>query len=602
MERRLSADHIESFCGNVVPLRLLGGQAFGKEAVTWRCEGEAVQLTAFADFTDGVLLTLLTPGSALVTAILEGREYRCAVSVREMKHAASGTQLQYFIGDFHDHTCKKHKVEEFQAKESDYPADIIRKIRDEGKLDFCVISDHACLLNDREYYRGYADMEDAGPMELVVFPGCEAEITPLETDRYGIVHKNAGEIVTVNACNYSAVDTWEDFFRDFSCSPFAVSCFAHPQTVGSSTKGMWNFCLEKNNGPRLRQMVRLVEMGNGTPLRANLINEYVYSTALDNGFRLSPACNSDCHGPHWGYDAFPGKTVIMAPERSREAFLDAISHNRVYATESGNVKLYWSVCGMAAPADLPLTARYDFHVELSSFHEDPTTVPVKCQVISDYGICLRTVENFDASGFDFTVESDTARYFYLRLVDGQGRRTWSCPVWTGRTPDEKTEDMLVPLEKSGFTAVEELTGSNASGVVNDDPEKPWFSDGTACSILIDMGKTQQIAGLGHYPRLLELGQMQREDMDQSHAIAFEQARFPYAYRISTSLDGKDFAPRASGVFRIFGGETVVPFEAHAARFVRVEILSAVGRNSEQAAYRDSDIAIGELTVYKHRED
>lgn len=595
---KLFNQSINSYCGNVVPLRLLGGPAYGNEPITWRCDQDCVQLTSFAGFTDGILLTLLKPGSAVVTATLNGQEYCCQVSIREMKTASSGSHLNYYIGDLHDHTCKKHQVDEFQAKTSDYPIDFIRQIRDEGKLDFCVVSDHACLLNDREYFRGYADAEDAQPMALVMLPGCEAEITPLETDRYGIVHKNAGEIVTFNACNYSSVSAWEGFFDDFSRSPFAISILAHPQIIGGSTKGIWNFCLNKNNSPRLRQMVKLVEMGNGSDIKSNLINEYVYSVALDNGFKVSTSCSSDSHGPLWGYDCFPGKTVIMAPEKSKEAFTDALANNRVYACSTGNVKLFYSVNGVAAPATLPAASRYDFHVELGSFCEDASTVPVKCQVISDYGVCVKTVENFDSSAFDFTVESGTARYFYLRLLDSEGRKTWSPPVWTGRAADKKNTDLLIPLEKDGFTAVDETSSADASRLLNDDPKDTWFSEGITCSILIDMQNETQIAGLGHYPRILEPEMLTREGMPTVDAMAYAVSHFPYAYRISTSCDGKRFTEKVSGVFRIFGGEDIIRFAQHPARFIRLEILSTVGANSERKEYRDANVAMAELTVYK----
>jgi hypothetical protein len=599
MKRKLSSNQINSYCGNVVPLRLLGGPAYGKEAITWRCDADCVQITSFAGedggcFTDGILLTLLKPGSAVVTATLDGQEYRCQVSIREMKTACSGKHLNYYIGDLHDHTCKKHKVDEFQAKTSDYPIDFIRQIRDEGRLDFCAVSDHSVLLNNREYFRGYADAEDAGPMDLVVFPGCEAEITPREADRYGVVHKNAGEIVTVNASNYASVLSWDAFYEKFACSPFAISTLAHPQVVGGSSKGMWNFCLHKNNTPRLRQMVKLVEMGNGSDLRANLINEYVYSVALDNGFKVSTSSSSDCHGPDWGYDCFAGKTVIMAPEKSKEAFTDALLNNRVYASFTGNVKVFYSVNGIAAPATLPETSRYDFHVELGSFYEDASTVPVKCQVISDYGMCVNAVENFDPSGFDFTVESGTARYFYLRLLDSEGRKTWSPPVFTGRAIDAPNQDVLMPLEKTGFTAVDESSGADASSLLNDKPEDTWFSQGTTCSIVIDMKKEETVAGLGVYHQMFDKMQLIADGIDMHLALS----HLPYAYRISTSVDGKTYTHQAAGVFRIFSGEHIVHFPQHSARFVKLEILSTVGVNSGRGLYDGANIGIAELTVYQ----
>ena len=599
MERRLSRERIESFAGDVLPLRLLGGEAYGKEPITWTCVGDCVQLTSFAgedpgSFTDGVLLTLLAPGEAVVTAALEGREYRCGVSVREMKTAASGKALEYFVGDLHDHTTMEHGTEAFRIREEDFPIDYIRQVRDEGKLDFGVVSDHGDLLNDREFFRGFADGEDAGLTKLILFPGCESEVSPLETDRYGIVHKNAGEIVTFNAASYAGVDSWEAFFRRFDNSPFAVCCLAHPQVLGFSTKGMWNFCLDRNNDPRFREMVKLVEMGNGEDRDSNLINEYVYSVALDNGFRISPACNSDSHGPLWGYDCFPGKTVIMAPERTKEAFLDALRNNRVYATESGNVKLFWSVCGVAAPGTVPLTSRYEFHVEAELFHEDPDSVPVKCQVISDYGICVKSVEGEKLSSFDFRVESDTARYFYLRLVDRLGRKTWSCPVWTGRPLDGKSDDTPVPLNKKDFRAVEEGSGADASVLLNDDPEAAWTSGGASCSIRIDMGAVQEAAGLGVYHPLLEAGKLKAAGIPSPEALS----HLAYEYRVSTSTDGETFTEKASGVFRIFGAESVIRFTRHDARFLRLEILSTVGANSCLAAYREANIAVAELTVFR----
>ena len=602
MERKLSSSRIESWCGNVVSLRLFGATEYGNDPISWSADSDAVQITSFANnpdggFTDGVLLSLMKPGEATVIASLGEESYCCRVCIREMKKATSGDVLHYYTGDFHVHSSTSHKMDGVRTRTTEYPADLIRKWKQDGVLDFAVISDHACLLSAREYYRGYADAEAAEPMDMVVFPGCEAEITPREPDRYGVIHKNAGEIVTVNAANFANTDSWELFYQRYETSPFAISCLAHPQTVGGSTPGIWNFCLNKNNTPRLKQMVKLVEMGNGRDIKANLINEYTYSVALDNGFRVSPACNSDSHGPNYHIENYPGRTVIMAPEKSKEAFADAIQNNRVYATSSGNVKLLYSVNSTAAPAELPATTKYDFHVELACFHEDPSMVPVKCQVISDYGLCVKTVTDFDASAFDFSVESHTARYFYLRLIDSEGRKTWSCPVWTGRAVDEKNTDTLVPLDKSGFTAVEEVSEADASKLLNDDPEDTWFSEGTTCNICIDMQQEQQIAGLSHYPRILD----KKKANLGVEEIPAELAHFPYAYRVSTSCDGNAFKTRASGVFRIFGGEEIIRFDRHSARFVKLEILSTVGFNSERRQYRDANIALAELTVYKKGE-
>jgi hypothetical protein len=70
------------------------------------------------------------------------------------------------------------------------------------------------------------------------------------------------------------------------------------------------------------------------------------------------------------------------------------------------------------------------------------------------------------------------------------------------------------------------------------------------------------------------------------------------FRISTSTDGVTFEPRAEGLFRIFGGEEVIRFEEHAARYVRLEVFSTAGRASDYAQYADAKVSMAELTVYK----
>jgi hypothetical protein len=264
-------------------------------------------------------------------------------------------------------------------------------------------------------------------------------------DKYGYDRCRGGEIVILNSDSYFCVgkngNGWDDVFENQSTSPYSIAILAHPQIIAWSPYGMYGFRLDKYNTERHEELIKYVEIGNGGIRASNEINELVYSTALDNGFYVSTTCSSDSHGPQWGYHRFPGKTVIMASERSREAFFDAINNNRMYGTESGNVKLRYTVNGKAAPADLDYANTYRFHVELSYFTKDEMTVPVECAVISDGGKTLLKTTNISSS-FDFEIQSDTARYFYLRFVDSEGKRTWSMPVWTGRKFDKYTDALI----------------------------------------------------------------------------------------------------------------------------------------------------------------
>lgn len=595
MSLYLSKTEISSFCGDVLPLQLLGREDLREGEIRWTASSSILSLQTFRgnepeNFNNGVLLTLKKEGTATVTAEFEGKTYECTVNIREARKAKKGDTLLFFAGDFHDHTSEIHNRPKFAARESGFPIDYLKKQKEDGRLAFAVISDHATITNPRDFFRGFTDLELVQPMSTVIFPGSESEVTFIEHDRFGLSHKNSGEIVCVNANNFCFSRTWEPFWEAFSDAPFAVCVFAHPQVVGWDGNGIWNFQLHKNNTPLMKQLIKGVEVGQGN--EGCMLYEHTYSVALDNGFKVAPVSPSDCHGPNWGYDAWPGKTVALAPDGSREMILDALLNRRFYATESGNVKLRYTVNGCIEGETLPATNRYDFHVDLDFFREDPTTVPVMLKVISDYGTVVAEYRDFERS-FDFTVRSDTARYFYLRFTDEEGRKTWSAPVWTGRATDDTAEPELTALDKTDFTATELLSGKDAANVINNDPMTVWEGDLPTAEILIDMKKSAEICAVGHYPARYLMAYFQQTGAD----FAATFARYAHGYEVELSDDGNEFHPVAKGLLRVFGGEEYITFPKQTARFVKFRVTSTIGKASDLERHAEAKVSISELTVF-----
>ena len=601
-KRHLSRNTISTFCGNVLPLRLLGGEEYGREKITWHTDNkQVVQIGSFAqryptggEFTDGVLLTFLKPGEATVTAKYDRKSYTCKVEVREMRHATPEDKLQYFVGDMHDHTWNNHKLLEFSNRPPEfYPCNhYIPQMQADGKMDFAAISDHADIMNAREYYRGYADAETAGE-NVIFFPGAEGQVTQKEADRYGIVHMHGGEILMFNCNQVFECYSWDDFFRRLKNSPFAFCGYPHPQIVGISVPGVWNFRHMDNNDERFQKLFRFVEMGDGAHRSSNVINHYIYSVALDAGLKVSPTCSSDGHGPgRWGYDGFRGKTVIVATEKSKEAFLDAILSNRMYATSTGNVRVHYTVNGQTAPTTLANEGTYRFRVELGYFRMgEPDTHIQKCQLITDGGTALVELENMGDS-FAFTVTAPDSHYFYLCLTDEKGRKTWSCPVWTGKPFVKKKEKKLTAIAKTGMTAYDRISGKYVPEIINDAPLTPWESEFGEADLIFNLGQETTLSALSHYPFWIDRGVMER--LGGEHRAV---DKFPAEYRIFISDDGENFAQIASGHFRIFGGEETVRFPAVKTRFIRLQILSSTGIAWGEEETAGSPLTIGEITFW-----
>lgn len=191
----------------------------------------------------------------------------------------------------------------------------------------------------------------------------------------------------------------------------------------------------------------------------------------------------------------------MAKERSREAFILALRENRFYASESGNIKLLCSVNGHSAPCDLSLTDTYKFHIDISNFRDEPDTHPEKIMVISDYGSTVFELDARGNSSFDFELHSESARYFYLRIIDKRGRKTWSPPVWCGRAFDNDiTTQDIAPLDMSEVSAY--YNGKEIPEIINGNPYESYLFDSPICEIILDMKEEREICALGYYPRLV----------------------------------------------------------------------------------------------------
>lgn len=592
----LSKKSIHSYCGDVLPLQLLADEDLSCAPIAWSVEGDAAIIRTFESgygdgFTNGVLITLVKEGEAAVCAQYDGQIYRCPVVVRAAQKADPGEKMNYYIADLHIHTSHIHRHDPFVERDVEFPEELIAQLNEEELLDCAVITDHAGVMLDRDFFRGFLAEEKIPHENVVIFPGAEGSLTPVAPDRMGQNRKQFGEMLTVNLDNYIYGNQMETAYKAISQNYMGIGAFVHPQVIGWDACGVWNCAARENATPELKSLIRLVEMGTGAVRESNICYEFVYSEVLDCGFKVAPECASDSHAH---YEPCPGKAIILAPGKSKELFMDAIRNCRVYATSSGLVKLGFFINGYPMAETLPLTDTYQFHVEMGLFRENDSARPVKCQVISDYGLAVKTIQCDGQDTLDFVIHSDSARYFYLRLVDSLGRKTWSAPIWTGRTFDPLNQAQgLTALDKSGFTAFDEAAGKPANILINNDPRETYESGITNPAIVIDMKKEQKVCAMGHVAPIM----IRRPLMDAGVDLAARTAQFVSRLRISASTDGENWQPCCEAIARMFGREEIFTFPEAKARYLKFEVLSSVGRESDYPQFADATVSIAELTVF-----
>lgn len=600
----LSKTEISSYVSDILPLQVKAADssqpALAAADICWTQEGDCFTIRTFCDgdthsFNDGVLLTLVQAGEGKVIATVDGQVLTCTVKVRERRTASRDDVLKPYAADLHVHSTHNHNEETFADRIGESTADLIDSVFVSKAVDSFVIADHAGLTKNTGFFQGFLDEESVPHEDMVVFPGAESELSILEYDRFGLFRKNSGELVTFNS-NSMAEDppTWEEFFDKFKTSPFVTAILNHPNAMGWRQGCIWSFQLQKNaRHPELKRIIKLVELGNGELDGDRILYHNTYSFALDCGLKAAPCLNSDCHGE---YHSPIGKTFLLAPEKSKEMFFDAIENRRVYACESGAVNLTFSVNGYGMGETLPAAETYQFHVEASLLHPESDAAPVWCQVISDYGTEVLSME-FHKSA-DFTITSDSARYFYVVLHDLRNRRTWSAPVWTGRAFDDLSPlDQLVPLENKDFSVLDELHGSDADALIDGDPTKAWDSMDTTASVIIDTKKIHTVCGVSHYAPTFYHVDRNVPGFSKSVFLANAVSEFVSQYRISVSCDGEHFTECKSGTIRNYGGEEILSFPSVEARYVKFEALSTVGKETGSLILGKKHVKIGELSIF-----
>ena len=600
MDIKISAEKIESFVGDVLPLWLISDENLKFKGIKWSVEGSAVIMRRCSGcfhgaFSYGVFLTFVEAGEATVTASYDGVTYTCEVVSRERKKYTSDDDMNYYLGDFHSHSHTEHIHDKFIKRTEGFYSDYVKYIKDEGVRDAGVITDHSETIDLENYFRGFTEYElQKDSMSAILYPGCENEIMYHEADRFGWKHRVSGELIVLNADNFCQANTFPEFHWAFKDCPYPIGIFAHPHIIGISTMGIWDYKPRYRNVKEFRKLIKYIEVLNSPilGLGENIIHEYVYSDALDAGYRVSTSCGSDLH-KNWDFNSYVGKTVIMAPEKTREAFTDALLNLRAYACESENIKLRYSVNGKCAPCDLELTDKYSFKVEIGYFHDDESTRPVRCELISDGGKTLKIIECADLDSFEFDIESDSARWFYLRLVDTEGRRTWSPPVFCGREYDVFTNDGLTPISGSELKIID-ASGSDASALIDGNIFTEWQTESNSCSLTLDMGKERDVSALGCYAVLLDIQKLRAEGIP----TALAASSFPVDYKISVSSDGEEFKTVAEGLFRAFAGEDIVRFDTESARYVRLDVLSTTGSRYGKAPYSEAPLKIAEISLFE----
>ena len=166
--------------------------------------------------------------------------------------------------------------------------------------------------------------------------------------------------------------------------------------------------------------------------------EESYVLALDAGWHIMPAANSDTHSANW-ISGSELRTVLLAPSLSPSDLYDAMRASRGYATQDSNLRISYTLNGKVMGSTLAAASpSYVAKIHIEDPDRTASDAITLVEIVSDHGEVVTSVPTGGTTvDLSITLPSTGAHYYYLRVTTASnlygepGLTAWTAPVWTG---------------------------------------------------------------------------------------------------------------------------------------------------------------------------
>lgn len=338
-------------------------------------------------------------------------------------------EYQPYFGDLHAHTSYS------DGARGTTPGDAYRAAEAAG-ADFMATTDHQGSLTTAEWSDTLQAAASHTSGSFVALPGYEAwvvgigEINVFGTEAWPAYPTGIGADKANSGHHGNRWQSLPSMYDWLVSEPTAVGQWNHPTAyAGVSSEdfvGYADLTTARDTG------MGLIEVFN------DVVYEASYVRALDAGWHVMPAANSDTHSADW-ISGSEVRTVLLAPSLGTGELVDAMRAGRGYATLDSDLRVRFSVNGEVMGSMLDGTATsFTVSVQVEDPDAAATDAITQVDIVSDGG---SVVASRPASGnsldWSATLSSTTARYYYVRVStasgpDGvPGPTAWTAPVWTG---------------------------------------------------------------------------------------------------------------------------------------------------------------------------
>jgi len=172
---------------------------------------------------------------------------------------------------------------------------------------------------------------------------------------------------------------------------------------------------------------------------------------LAKGYKLGPTIDHDNHNMTFGKTTRT-RTVIMAPELTENSLLSAMKQMRFYASQDCSAKIVYQVNGQPLGSVLTQAGVPTLTLSTLSSNSPITSVSIMSGVPGS-GVAPTLLSTQSSGNFTFidnSLANGATKYYYLEIMESDGTRIVTSPVWYTRNDASTARGGAVVVQSSSL--------------------------------------------------------------------------------------------------------------------------------------------------------
>jgi PKD repeat protein len=165
-----------------------------------------------------------------------------------------------------------------------------------------------------------------------------------------------------------------------------------------------------------------------------------YNDALKRGYHLGVGLDHDTHNSVFDRQS-AGRLVVMSPILNRTEIIEGIKRRRIYSSDDWNTKVNFFVNNLPMGSIVENSGNAEIFIIVN----DPDAEQISSITIY-YGVpgsgsnptVLSSANNSSNLSYTHTINNNSSYYYYCYIVQADGDKIWTSPVWYKRNDNVTT--------------------------------------------------------------------------------------------------------------------------------------------------------------------